>query len=83
VYALHDAVDRPALLPDGSPARTSVTTEYADGIDQAYDEVIAERGNQTSIEGSRIEGARPDGPRGLGLGLGTGDGEITSGRSNR
>lgn len=52
VYALHDAVDRPALLPDGTPARTSVTTEYADGIDEAYDEVISERNARTSIEGS-------------------------------
>jgi NADH-quinone oxidoreductase subunit J len=26
VYALHDAADRPALLPDGSPAESSVST---------------------------------------------------------
>jgi NADH-quinone oxidoreductase subunit J len=81
VYALHDAVDRPALLPDGSPAPTSVTTEYADGIDEAYEEVMAERGNQAPIEGSRVAGARPDGPRGLGLG--SGDGGLTSGRGSR
>ncbi|HSP36440.1 MAG TPA: NADH-quinone oxidoreductase subunit J [Frankiaceae bacterium] len=53
VYALHDAVDRPALLPDGSAAPTSVTTEYADGIDEAYQEVIAETGGPMPIEGSR------------------------------
>jgi NADH-quinone oxidoreductase subunit J len=53
VYALHDAVDRPALLPDGSAAPTSVTTEYADGIDEAYQEVIAETSGPMSIEGSR------------------------------
>ena len=58
VYALHDAVDRPALLPDGSAARTSVTTEYAGGIDEAYDEVVAERGQQPSIEGSAGGGRR-------------------------
>lgn len=50
VYALHDAVDRPGLLPDGSPARTSVPTEYADGIDEAYDEVMAEVNRRSSIE---------------------------------
>jgi len=26
VYALHDAADRPALLPDGSPSEPSVST---------------------------------------------------------
>jgi NADH-quinone oxidoreductase subunit J len=57
VYALHDAVDRPALLPDGSAARTSVTTEYAGGIDEAYEEVVAERADRPSIDGSRARGA--------------------------
>ncbi len=33
VYALHDAVDRPALLPDGRPARNSVGAQYQDTID--------------------------------------------------
>ena len=51
VYARHDAVDRPALLPDGTPARTSVPSEYADGIDEAFEEVRSERGRRTSIEG--------------------------------
>ena len=57
VYALHDAVDRPALLPDGSPARTSVTTEYADGIDEAYDEVVAEVGRRSAIEAGSVTSA--------------------------
>lgn len=30
VYAMHDAVDRPGLLPSGEPARQSVMAEYAD-----------------------------------------------------
>ncbi len=34
VYALHDAVDRPALLPDGTPARNSVSEQYADTINE-------------------------------------------------
>jgi NADH-quinone oxidoreductase subunit J len=55
VYALHDAVDRPALLPDGSPARTSVPTEYSDGIDEAYDEVVSETGR--SIEAGAEQSA--------------------------
>jgi NADH-quinone oxidoreductase subunit J len=50
VYALHDAVDRPALLPDGTAARTSVTTEYADTIDEAFEEVRVERERRGEIE---------------------------------
>ena len=34
VYALHDAVDRPALLPDGRPARNSVSAQYQGTIDE-------------------------------------------------
>ena len=34
VYALHDAVDRPALLPDGRPARNSVSAQYQATIDE-------------------------------------------------
>jgi NADH-quinone oxidoreductase subunit J len=34
VYALHDAVDRPALLPDGRPARNSVSEIYQETIDE-------------------------------------------------
>jgi NADH-quinone oxidoreductase subunit J len=77
VYALHDAVDRPALLPDGSPARTSVPSEYADSIDQAYDEVLNERSRRTSIEGSAGPGsAGPDGPTSV-------ERESTAGRDQR
>lgn len=66
VYALHDAVDRPALLPDGTPARTSVPSEFADGIDEAYDEVLTETERRTAIEGRSGRG----GGRGV---RGTGD----------
>jgi NADH-quinone oxidoreductase subunit J len=52
VYALHDAVDRPALLPDGTPARTSVPSEFAENVDDAFEEVLQERDRRTSIEGS-------------------------------
>ena len=38
VYARHDAVDRPALLPDGSAARTSVSAQYQDTIDERLPE---------------------------------------------
>jgi NADH-quinone oxidoreductase subunit J len=34
VYARHDAVDRPALLPDGRPARSSVSAQYQATIDE-------------------------------------------------
>ncbi len=34
VYARHDAVDRPALLPDGTPARNSVSAQYQETIDE-------------------------------------------------
>jgi NADH-quinone oxidoreductase subunit J len=51
VYALHDAVDRPALLPDGTPARTSVPSEFADNIDEAYEEVLSDTERRTAIEG--------------------------------
>src|ERR1700712_3295651 len=75
VYALHDAVDRPALLPDGSAARTSVTTEYAGGIDEAYEEVIAERADRTSIDGSRAR-------RAVGSRAGTGASGASGGSSD-
>jgi NADH-quinone oxidoreductase subunit J len=66
VYALHDAVDRPALLPDGTAARTSVPSEYSDTIDDAFAEVIDERDRRTPIErgitggdeAARVAGAR-------------------------
>jgi NADH-quinone oxidoreductase subunit J len=32
VYALHDAVDRPALLPDGRPALNSVSAQYQETV---------------------------------------------------
>jgi NADH-quinone oxidoreductase subunit J len=38
VYALHDAVDRPALLPDGRPARNSVSAQYQETIDERLPE---------------------------------------------
>jgi NADH-quinone oxidoreductase subunit J len=38
VYARHDAVDRPALLPDGSPARNSVSAQYQETIDERLPE---------------------------------------------
>jgi len=38
VYARHDAVDRPALLPDGSPARNSVSAQYQQTIDERLPE---------------------------------------------
>jgi NADH-quinone oxidoreductase subunit J len=38
VYALHDAVDRPALLPDGRAARNSVSAQYQDTIDERLPE---------------------------------------------
>ena len=75
VYALHDAVDRPALLPDGSAARTSVTTEFAGGIDEAYEEVIAERADRTSIDGSRAR-------RAVGSRAGTGASGASGGSSD-
>jgi NADH-quinone oxidoreductase subunit J len=34
VYALHDAVDRPALRPDGRPARNSVSAQYQGTINE-------------------------------------------------
>jgi NADH-quinone oxidoreductase subunit J len=58
VYALHDAVDRPALLPDGTAARTSVPTEYADNIDEAFEEVTRERDRRDAIEGAMARGGR-------------------------
>lgn len=61
VYALHDAVDRPALLPDGSAARTSVPSEYAGGIDEAYDEVINETGRRTALEAGATRSATSKG----------------------
>jgi NADH-quinone oxidoreductase subunit J len=62
VYALHDAVDRPALLPDGTPARTSVPSEYAGTIDEAFDEVLNERDQdrRASIEGSSARTGKGD-----------------------
>jgi NADH-quinone oxidoreductase subunit J len=62
VYALHDAVDRPALLPDGSPARTSVPTEYSDGIDEAYDEVVTEAGLRPAIDAGSRQSATSGSP---------------------
>ena len=38
VYARHDAVDRPALLPDGSAARNSVSAQYQETIDDRLPE---------------------------------------------
>ncbi len=38
VYARHDAVDRPALLPDGTPARNSVSAQYQETIDERLPE---------------------------------------------
>jgi len=38
VYALHDAVDRPALLPDGRPALNSVAAQYQDTINERLPE---------------------------------------------
>ena len=38
VYARHDAVDRPALLPDGSAARNSVSAQYQETIDERLPE---------------------------------------------
>ncbi len=61
VYALHDAVDRPALLPDGTPARTSVPSEFADNVDEAYREVLSETERRTAIEGR----SGPGGGRGV------------------
>jgi NADH-quinone oxidoreductase subunit J len=66
VYALHDAADRPALLPDGTPARTSVPSEFADTVDEAYQEVLSETERRTAIEGRSGRG----GGRGV---RGTGD----------
>jgi NADH-quinone oxidoreductase subunit J len=38
VYARHDAVDRPALLPDGRAARNSVSAQYQETIDERLPE---------------------------------------------
>lgn len=38
VYALHDAVDRPALLPDRRPARNSVSDKYQETINERLPE---------------------------------------------
>jgi NADH-quinone oxidoreductase subunit J len=38
VYALHNAVDRPALLPDGGPARNSVSEQYQETIEDRLPE---------------------------------------------
>jgi NADH-quinone oxidoreductase subunit J len=66
VYALHDAADRPALLPDGTPARTSVPSEFAGTIDEAFEEVLSDTERRTAIEGR----SGPGGGRGV---RGTGD----------
>jgi NADH-quinone oxidoreductase subunit J len=69
VYALHDAADRPALLPDGTPARTSVPSEFADTVDEAFEEVLSETERRTAIEGRSGRG----GGRGV---RGTGDSTV-------
>jgi NADH-quinone oxidoreductase subunit J len=38
VYARHDAVDRPALLPDGRPALNSVSDQYQETINERLPE---------------------------------------------
>ena len=38
VYARYDAVDRPALLPDGRPARNSVSAQYQETINERLPE---------------------------------------------
>jgi NADH-quinone oxidoreductase subunit J len=43
VYALHDAVDRPALLPDGLPAANSVSAQYQDTIDERLPEDVRQQ----------------------------------------
>jgi NADH-quinone oxidoreductase subunit J len=54
VYARHDAVDRPALLPDGSVARTSVSAQYQDTIDERlpeeHQELAARRDSERQAE---------------------------------
>ena len=44
VYALHDAVDRPALLPDGRPALNSVSASHQDTIHERLPEEYQQDG---------------------------------------
>lgn len=67
VYARHDAVDRPAVLPSGEPSKESLFPEFADVAAEAEVSGEGEAGaGGTPAEAAAIEGAPPEAGRGRG-----------------